>query len=208
MKFFEFTDRNFVAHFATQTRRADISPKELSENHKYLGRFLAENISDFLEMEEIDINHPQGIKKGKSIKESNVIILCFMRAGLYVAEGIREVLHNASLVTVKPIKGAGLNKNDLSQLPPDLYNRHIIIADSVVNTGKSLFPVLEQLENCGVKSIHVASLVMPLKTAQHIKSTYKESEKICFHIARISENSYVGKGKTDTGNRLFGKFYE
>lgn len=208
MIFVEFTKRNFVSHFATQSRRADVSPKELADTHKYLGRFLATHIVDFLDMDDVEINHPQGKKKGKIIKESNIIIICFMRAGLYVTEGVREVLHNALLLTVTPVRNAGLKIEDLNQLPTNFADKHIIITDSVINTGNSLFPVLKQLMKEDVKSIHVASLVMPIETANYIKTTYKNNENMYFHIARVSNNSYVGKGKTDTGNRLFGNLYD
>ena len=43
--------------------------------------------------------------------------------------------------------------------------------------------------------------VSPFEQANSIATDYPD---VMFYFARLSHNSYVGKGGTDTGNRLFG----
>jgi len=204
MEFFDYTNKNAVKQLATKTRRSDISSYELSETHKQLGNYLAGSISEFLDMKDITISHPQGKRTGDQIDESDIIIIGLWRAGLYVAEGIRSVLQNSPLLLVKPVKNKGLSEKDRQELPNDLSEKHIIIADSVINTGGSMLPVLDELHASGAKSIHIASLVMPTSTAKKIKEIYINHSNVYIHTIRTSENSYIGKGGTDTGNRLFG----
>lgn len=185
-----------------------MSPFELSKIHETLGSYLAQNIAEFIETKEIEFRHPQGVKTGFEFDEKNLMIITFMRAGLYVANGIRKVFRFAPLELVSPIKNQGIPEAEFDKIKNNIKGKKIILADSVVNTGSTLFPIISQIENFSPDAIHIASIVMPKTTAESIKGRYKDDDEIFFHVARTSNNSYVGKGKTDTGNRLFGSFYD
>lgn len=60
-----------------------------------------------------------------------------MRAGLYVAEGAREVLRGASVFHGSPSRGVGLDAEGLAALAA-LSPTTCVILDAVVNTGASL----------------------------------------------------------------------
>lgn len=195
-----FTDRKLVRLLATETRRADLSPHALSRTHIALGRFLAGELVERLDLEPCEIQHPQGARQGWRIaQEERIALLCFLRAGLYVTEGVREVLTLAPLLHVSPRRGAGLAEADLGALEETGAHTAVLV-DSVVNTGASLEPVLEQLSRRGLR-IFVLSLVSPTATAARLAQTWPGVELL---FARVSDNQYVGRGATDTGNRLFG----
>jgi uracil phosphoribosyltransferase len=201
MPLIQFTERNVVRLLATQTRRVDISPHELTRSHVALGRFLGGELLEHLTLEPCEIQHPQGVRQGWRVaREAEIAVLCFMRAGLYVTEGVREVLTSAPVFHVTPSQGVGLSEAVLRDLPTP-EGRTFVIADSVVNTGASLEPVLGQLRARGAGMIAVVSLVSPIETADRLAAAYPD---VHFLFARVSENQYVGKGATDTGNRLFG----
>lgn len=194
------TDRHLVRLLATESRRTDTTPHALTRSHVALGRFLAGELVEHLELEPCEIHHPQGLRQGWRVAgEAKITLLVFMRAGLYVAEGVREILHSASVLHVAPQRGNGLGEVDLAELD-ELSPETCIVIDSVVNTGASLEPVLGQLEARKLPT-YVLSLVSPIPTAKRLAVTWPG---IHFIFARISENQYRGKGRTDTGNRLFG----
>ena len=194
------TDRHAIRLLATETRRTDTSPRELAAAHKDLGTILAVELIEFLELEPSEIAHPQGIRQGWRLRaEDEIAVLTFMRAGFYVAEGVRAMLHRAPLLHVSPTRNVGLSDQDLLALKT-LGVSKAVIADSVVNTGASLEPVLTQLGGLGLR-VFVLSLVCPVDTAHRLAVEWPEVE---FLFARVSDNKYVGKGATDTGNRLFG----
>lgn len=195
-----YTDRHLVRLLATETRRTDTTPYELTRTHVALGRFLAGELVEELEVEPCDIQHPQGVRPGWRVAdERGVVLMPFLRAGLYVAEGLREVFRHAPVFHVKPTRGEGLPPDELAAFTA-LDARVAVIADAVVNTGASLEPVLRQLSG-RVPHIVVVSLVSPAETADRLASAWSE---VRFLFARISTNQYVGAGSTDTGNRLFG----
>ena len=195
-----YTDRHLVRLLATETRRTDTSPHALAESHVALGRFLAGELVEHLELEPREIHHPQGTRQGWQLAaQHEVALLTFMRAGLYVTNGVREVLQHAPLLHVNPKRGVGLPGSELAEFD-QLGARTSVLIDSVVNTGASLEPVLEQLQQRNQR-IFVLTLVGPVPTAERLEQAWPD---VTFIYARVSTNQYVGKGSTDTGNRLFG----
>ena len=201
MPFTHFSDRHAVQLLATQTRRTDLSPVQLARSHVDLGRLLAYELVELLPLEPCQIEHPQGMRTGARIAgESDVVILSLLRAGLYVTEGVREVLQLAAVCHVSPTREHGLDEAVLRSLP-SLAGRVVIIVDSVINTGATLLPLLEQVRAQAPALIVVLSLVTPVDTAKRLEETCPD---VHFLLARVSTNQYTGRGATDTGNRLFG----
>jgi len=196
-----YTERHAVRLLATESRRTDTTPFELSRSHVALGRFVASELVEDLPLEPRPIHHPQGLRQGWKVEgEHEIVIVTLMRAGLYAAEGVREVLPSARVLHVSPKRGAGLGQAELDELGA-IRGRRFVLVDSVVNTGASVEPVIAQLRDGGAGWIAVVALVGPVPTVERLD---REHPDIHFYFARISENQYVGKGSTDTGNRLFG----
>lgn len=201
MPFTHFTDRHAIQLLATQSRRTDLTPVQLARSHVDMGRFLAYELVERLPLEPCQIQHPQGVRTGARIaKESEVVILSLLRAGLYVTEGVREVLPLAAVCHVSPTREQGLDEAAIRALP-SLAGRVVIVVDSVINTGTTLLPVLEQVRTQAPSMIVVLSLVTPVDTAKRLEQTCPD---VHFLLARVSTNQYTGVGATDTGNRLFG----
>jgi uracil phosphoribosyltransferase len=195
-----YSERHLVQLLATRSRRTDTTPWELSRSHVELGRFLAGELVEHLRLDPCEIRHPQGIRSGWQIaEEQDVTLLCFMRAGLYATEGVREIFQRAAVHHVHPVRNQGLPSEELALLTPAAGRTYVLI-DSVVNTGSSLMPVLRQLRAEKAATVFVLALVTPVPTAQRLAEDFPD---VHFLFARISENQYTGQGATDTGNRLF-----
>jgi len=191
-----FTNKNASQILATQSRRADISAIHLCSIHFEMGKYLAYQMLDDLELVETEIHHVQGLRKGiELLHKNNIATIAIMRAGLYAAEGIRSVFTESLFI---------LENNDITDICKkiDFQDKIVIVIDAVINTGRSMIKIIESLEKCRCKRIIVATLILQ-KEALLIFEKY---QNISFYALRISENKYVGKGGTDTGNRLFNTF--
>jgi uracil phosphoribosyltransferase len=204
---YQYTDKNAIQLLATQSRRTDITPYELASVHLEMGKYLAYQIAEEIPLEDVEISHPQGTAIGKRIQnEKDLLIFTFMRAGVYIGDGIRSLFQNAPYYHIYSKRGQGITDEDWTRLElPPLQDKVIILADSVINTGESMRPVIKQLQMETPKKIIVACSVMPIETANKMESEFPD---VNFYTIRVSTNSYVGKGKTDTGNRLFGTFQD
>ncbi len=190
MPIYHFTHKNAVQLLATQSRRTDISSTELCKIHFEMGKYLAYQMLDEFELSETEINHVQGIKKGVELSNKDkIVIFGLMRAGLYAAEGVRSVFSDSEFFLD--------DKFETEKI--DLENKVVIIVDAVINTGKSIEKIIEQLKESKTNKIFVATLIMQ-NDALQLADKYPN---IYFYALRVSENKYVGKGGTDTGNRLF-----
>jgi uracil phosphoribosyltransferase len=186
----DFTNKKAVQLLATQSRRVDVDSLDLCKIHFEMGKLLAYEMLEEFELSETEIQHVQGIKKGMELaNKNNIVIFALMRAGLYTAEGVRSVFKESQFI---PLNEVETDKNDLE-------NKIIIVVDAVINTGKSMVKVIEHLQRKKPKKIFIATLIIQNEALQ----LADKHENISFYALRISENKYVGKGGTDTGNRLF-----
>lgn len=186
----EFTNRKAVQLLSTQSRRADISSIELCNLHYEMGKYLAYEMLDEFDLFEIEIQHVQGVKKGVELADKdNFVIYTLMRAGLYAAEGVRSVFRDSQF----------LLHNGMQIEHGNFENKTVILVDAVINTGRSIVKVVDELQMHKPKKIIVTTLIMQ-DEALPLVARY---ENVSFYALRISKNKYTGLGGTDTGNRLF-----
>lgn len=189
----DHSDEALMRLFVNTTRQADLVGPALAEAHRSVGRQLAGIFAQNLLLEDVTINHVAGSSAGVRVKPgSEPIIVALMRAGLFVAEGIWSSLPGSSFVLYD-------QGSSLDSMP--VRGRSVIIVDSVINTGRTIREVLEIVMALKPDSAAVAAVVAYRGNLERLVDDYPS---VNFHIARISERSYVGKGSTDTGARLFG----
>ena len=196
-----FTDVPACRLLADRTRRSDLDTRDYSEAYADLGRFLACQVMEQFELEEYQIQHCEGPRTGIRIRaEESIGIVCLMRAGLYLAHGCRSVLRRSPLHLFSPERDKGLSPKELEELASSRLDT-LLIVDSVVNTGKTIRPIFAQAKALGIRRVIVLAGVSPFEQGNSIAADHPD---VPFYFARLSHNSYVGKGGTDTGNRLFG----
>jgi len=192
----DFSHKNIFKVLATETRRSDLTAYQLSEIHKKLGELLSFEILEYVELEEIEIQHVQGVRKSASIsKNEKFLILVLMRGGLYLAEGLKQIFNGC--YSIEFIFNENIETILAKYEETNLYN--LIICDSVINTGKSIDNILEITKQKKFKRIFITTLVLQEK----IFDKYEIQQDVILLTARISSNFYIGSGSTDTGNRLF-----
>ncbi|MGC7559918.1 uracil phosphoribosyltransferase [Pasteurella sp. PK-2025] len=157
---------------------------QLRDVHYILGSYIGNKISDTL------------------YQQDSFAVVILMRAGLPFGLGIADQLEKlGQKVSIHFIY------NDVipSETVNLLIDKTVVLVDAVINSGKSIFVVTEQLPLSVRESLIVATTVLP-----------SESVNLFTHFnlmaVRISQNKYKGaKVKTiqngkgpDTGDRLFG----
>lgn len=179
--------------FVNATRQADLAGPALADAHREVGCRLAGSVAQHLILEHVAINHVVGASSGVRIKPgSEPIIVAVMRAGLFLAEGIWSAMPSSSFV---------LYDGDVSLQAIPARERTVVIVDSVINTGRSIREVLSAVRLLEPSKIVVAALVAYRSNLEMLVGEFPDVD---FHVARMSDRSYVGRGGTDTGARLFG----
>lgn len=181
-----------------------------------LQEHLAENLSYLIErcksssMEKgyclRQAHYTLGMAMGNAIKTSNpnqskYAVLILMRAGLPFGLGIADSLEKQSNnVTIHFID----QKIDMGVVN-SINDRCVILADAVINSGKSIECICTVLPETIKQSMIITTTVIPINTITRF-------ENFNLMTVRISSNQYQGakvntiqNGKgPDTGDRLFG----
>lgn len=190
----DLTNEPVTRILVNQTRLKVTESTRLAQAHREVGRLLAKPFAERLTLEEYDIEHVTGPSKGVRVASGREpIILALLRAGLFLAEGIRESFPESSLILIEP------GQVNIPQIPA--FGRPLLLVDGVINSGKSIRPLIESALARRASKVVVAALVAHRDGVEDLS---RDFPTVDFIIARISEHSYVGKGGTDTGARLFG----
>lgn len=190
----ELAQKYPLKNLINQTRIKNISPIKLSKIHHELGKFLGMEILGLqptkTKQEMLSTDKTEQIEY---YDDNNFVIIAILRAGLFMAEGVREVFHNANFILSESLKYLG----DMQKYNDILNNKNIILVDSVINHGETIKGYLNYLENKANK-IYIATNVIYRPTIEK----FAKFDVDIFTI-RISNNTYKGRAGSDTGNRLF-----
>lgn len=137
------------------------------------------------------------IMKNRNLIDNKIAVIIMMRAGLPFGLGISDALES---------------KNDVSVLFSNVNNVYasfetVIIADAVINTGKTILDMKQNLEN---KHLIVATNVISDKYLDNLKGLDIFATRISQHSYKGSKTAIISNGKgPDTGDRLFdNSFYK
>jgi uracil phosphoribosyltransferase len=174
------TDNNEVSQLIEICKSSSrIIGTKLRQAHYRLGQLIANEI----------IKH--------SVKEEYAVLI-MMRAGLFFGNGIADQIEEVGLdVSMVLVDGNQVTEDELALI----RGRAVLVVDAVINTGKSIFEVIEQLSG---ESITLVTTVIPDTSLQLF-------EEVRLYSVRTSKNKYTGakvmhisNGKgPDTGDRLF-----
>lgn len=160
---------------------SNVCGKDLRQVHYYLGKQLALQIKAELYLNKLNIG-----------------VLIMMRAGLPFGIGLADQLEISNSVDIL--------FSSTSDIDYGKYD-YVIIADAVINTGKTIFEAVKSIDN---KKVIIASNVISQKYIDNFDS-------LNTYAIRVSSNSFIGSkvqavanGKgPDTGDRLFcSSFYD
>lgn len=156
----------------------------LRQAHYTLGERIAEKILDIT-----------------AIHQPKFAVLILMRAGLPFGLGIADKLEKAG----NQVAIYFIHHNIDDETKAEISGKTIILADAVINSGKSIQQIIATLPEATRQSAILATTVIP-------KEAVSQFEQFNLLAVRVSHNQYQGakvntimQGKgPDTGDRLFG----
>ena len=179
VKVLNASNKNIENYISDCLSSSGVCGSKLRETHYYLGQEVSKLI-----------------KEDCTMKNKNIALLIMMRAGLPFGLGIADVLDKNNNVEVifSPLKEMDFSKFD-----------YVLIADAVINTGKTIFESIEHINN---KNIIIVTNVLSGKNIDAF-------EKMNVYTTRISKHSYKGSDVKvisngqgpDTGDRLFNNHF-
>ena len=214
MKVINLGERNSILNkFVAQMRDKDVQKDSMRfrRNLERLGEIFAYEISKLMDNSPKDVVTPLGIASIPTYDEQ-VVVATILRAGLPLHQGILNYFDDAQNAFVaayrKYDKGEDFHIQIEYASTPDLEDKTLILADTMLATGASLEIAYKRLCEEG-KPFHT-HLVCPISSAYAVEYLQKNmpEEGVTLWVAAIDEeltsHSYIVPGLGDAGDLAYG----
>ena len=214
MKVINLGAKNSILNkFVAQMRDKKIQKDSMRfrRNLERLGEIFAYEISQTLEASEKPVTTPLGIAN-IPLYDEKVVVATILRAGLPLHQGILNYFDDAQNAFVaayrKYDKGEGFHINIEYASTPDLTDKTLILADTMLATGASLEIAYRKL--CEEGEPRHTQLVCPISSAYAVEYLQKNlpGDKVTLWVAAIDEEltskSYIVPGLGDAGDLAYG----
>ena len=214
MKIVNLGQKNSVLNkFIAQMRDKDLHKDSLRfrRNLERVGEIFAYEISRTMDYSQRQITTPLGIAE-TNIYDDKVVVATILRAGLPLHQGILNYFDDAQNAFVaayrKYDKGEGFHVNIEYATSPDLTDKTLILADTMLATGASLEIAYNKLrENGEPGHTHIVCPVASSYAVEYLQKNL-DGSKVTLWVAAIDEEltskSYIVPGLGDAGDLAYG----
>ncbi|HWB39188.1 MAG TPA: uracil phosphoribosyltransferase [Candidatus Saccharimonadales bacterium] len=206
------SDKSTIIHsFLRELRDVDLQQDRLrfARNLEMLGSLLGYELSQQLAYKDPRTKTPLG-SASTPLPAGGIVIGTVLRAGLPVQRGLQQVFPNADLAFVGAARHEA--KDDVSvelgyEAGPDLTDKVLIMADTMLATGHSLVAATKQLVKTHgqPKQIIFTAVIAVQPGIDYVAEHFPEAEiVVCVVDDKLDENFYIVPGLGDAGDLLFG----
>ena len=205
-------DQNSIANqFLLELRDTSIQKDRFRfrNNLSRLGELMAYEISKTLAYHPKEVETPLG-KKSVNIPDPEVVLLTILRAGLPFLEGFQRIFDNADTGFIGSYRVEGHSQINIKReymATPSLTGKTVILADTMLATGRSLVDAVATLVSRGQpKHLHLASVISAPEGIQYLKDNIQIPATLWVHAIdeKLNSKFYIVPGLGDAGDLSFG----
>ncbi len=197
-----------IQHKLTLMRRSETPTSLFRQLLKEVSLLMAYELTQPLPMTKARIETPVAPMDAPVVAGRKPAIVSILRAGLGMAEGLRELLPSAREGHI------GLYRNPDSKKPVEYYvklpepaGRLFIVSDPMLATGHSAAHAIDVLRRHGVSNQNIRFMAL-VAAPEGMKVVEDAHPGVHVYAAaldeRLDENAYIVPGLGDAGDRLFG----
>lgn len=196
-----------IVHKLSLMRDKYTGPKEFREAVEEISSLLCYEATRDLPLKEVEIETPIAQTKVKFISGKKLAVVCLLRAGLGMVDGVLDLIPNAKIGhigmyrdpdTMQPVEY-------YCKMPTDIASRDVIVVDPMLATGGSAIVAIQFLKNYGVQNIKLLSILAVPESISAIQEEHPDVDIFCAAVdEKLNEKGYIVPGMGDAGDRLFG----
>ena len=201
-------DHPLVQHKLTLMRRAETPTSLFRQLLKEVSLLMAYELTQPLPMTRAPIETPVGPMDAPVVAGRKPAIVSILRAGLGMAEGLRELLPSAREGHI------GVYRDPETKRPVEYYvklpepaGRLFIVSDPMLATGYSAAHAIEVLRQHGVSNQNIRFMAL-VAAPEGMRVVEEAHPGVHVYAAALDEklddNAYIVPGLGDAGDRLFG----
>jgi len=208
----KLVDHLLVQEKLTMIRREGVDGIHFRGGIIEIGRWLAYELTNTLEKEDVTVQTPLGIAKGVRIRDKNdIVVVSVLRAAIPLVEGIMRVFRNAQYGVV------GASRKDEPPFPvevgyfklPPVDDKILIIADPMLATGNTMNAILDRVkEKRNPRRLVLLNVIASKQGIERVKTEHPDVEiYTCAVDEELNPDGYIVPGLGDAGDKAFGKPY-
>ena len=201
-------DHPLVQHKLTLMRRAETPTSLFRQLLKEVSLLMAYELTQPLPMTRERIDTPLAPMDAPVLAGRKPAIVSILRAGLGMAEGLRELLPSAREGHV------GVYRDPKTKRPVEYYvklpepaGRLFIVSDPMLATGYSAAHAIDVLRQHGVSNQNIRFMAL-VAAPEGMRVVEEAHPGVHVYAAaldeKLDENAYIVPGLGDAGDRLFG----
>lgn len=211
--FFNLSEQNSIgSRFIAELRDTNIQKdrSKFRKNLERLGQVMAYEVSKKLPYRQNSVKTPLGISTA-NVVAMEPILITVMRAGLPYFQGFLDFFDKSDcgFVGARRVEGGTEVVIDLEYVAsPSIDNRHVILIDPMLASGKSFVRSAKALSKYGIPShLFIVSLVAVPEGIKYIDENLKLEHSIwtCALDERLNDQFYIVPGLGDAGDLCFGE---
>jgi len=201
------TNHPLIQHKISIMRKVETGSKEFRELASEISMLMCYEVTRDLPLEEVDIETPVAMTKGKMLAGKKMAVIPILRAGLGMVDGI------VNLIPAVKIGHIGLYRDPETlnpveyycKLPSDISERDVLLVDPMLATGGSASAAIQFLKNYGVKNIKSVHLIAAPEGVEKLNEDHPDVEVYCAALdEKLNDHGYIVPGLGDAGDRIFG----
>ena len=200
-------DHPLIQHKLTIMRDKRTGPKEFRELLEEIAMLMIYEVTRDLETEEVDVETPICVCKGRKLSGRKLAVVPILRAGLGMVDGVLNMVPAAKVghiglyrdpETLKPVEY-------YCKLPADSTEREIIVVDPMLATGGSASAAITFIKQRGCTHIRLVDLIAAPEGVKRIQEDHPDVNIFVAGLDdHLNDHGYIVPGLGDAGDRLYG----
>ena len=200
-------DRRALSHLVHEIRDPNTDPKHFRAALEKIGEYLALEVLQDLNSTKVEIQTLTGGKAVHVLCDEDPVLITILRGGVPMLIGMQEIFPNSEAGFIGMARNEETLQADVSYIGiPEVKNKCVIIADTMLATGGSMLDAIKIVEKQGPRQI---ILVCAIAAKDGIGRILDSNPKIKIYAAaidpKLNEKGYIIPGLGDAGDRCYGQ---
>lgn len=196
-----------VQHRLTRLRDRSTPPNRFRAELRAISALLGAAALADLPLSSVSIETPVAAMTSPPLAGSPPVIAPVLRAGLGMAEGLIDLLPEASVAHL----GMYRDPQTLDAVeyyfnaPADLADRLVVLVDPMLATGHSAVAALDRLKREGARAVRFVCLLAAAPGVRTVRAAHPDVPIWAAGLdATLNDHGYIVPGLGDAGDRIFG----
>ena len=199
-------DHPLIKHKLTIMRDKKTGPKEFRELLREITLLLAYEATRRVPIKTKEIETPLAKTRGYYFDDNDIVVIPILRAGLGMADGILQLLPNASVGHIGIYRDPETLQavEYYAKLPEMRETSEVFVLDPMLATGVSAVKAVEIVKSRGGKNITFVCLIAAPEGVEALHEAHPDVDVYTAALDdHLNDHGYIIPGLGDAGDRLY-----